>query len=155
MCAPGGTSGRCRPSSPAQTPGLCRARSAAGPPRSSCGLSASSPGGSPAGISDRSAKHGFKNIVLSFRSSARRRTAAFSCMCVYLSAVDSDHVVAAVYGKRGNFLHNLLHLWNDELPGQNCLKEAETTSDTRMNTWLRGPEIQGGFVRKLFAQNTI
>lgn len=45
----------------------------------------------------------------------------------YLSAVDSDHSVAAVHGQLGYFFQHLLHLWNDELPGQNGLQERRNT----------------------------
>lgn len=44
----------------------------------------------------------------------------------YLPTVDSDHAVAAVDGEFGHFLQHLLHLWNYQLPGQNCLEETNT-----------------------------
>lgn len=47
-------------------------------------------------------------------------------MCEYLSTVDSDHTVAASDGQFGYFLQHLLHLWNNELPGQNRLEETDT-----------------------------
>lgn len=51
-------------------------------------------------------------------------------MCEHLSTVDSDHSVAASDGKLGYFLQHLLHLWNNELPGQNCLEETITRVNT-------------------------
>lgn len=54
------------------------------------------------------------------------RCALSSLTCEYLSTVDSDHTVAAGDGQFGYFLQHLLHLWNNELPGQNRLEETDT-----------------------------
>lgn len=45
---------------------------------------------------------------------------------MYLSTVDSDHSVAASNRQLGHFFHHLLHLGNNELPGQNCLECTHT-----------------------------
>ena len=50
-------------------------------------------------------------------------------VCEYLSAVDSDHGVAAVHGQLGYFFQHLLHLWNNELPGENGLQEHSFLND--------------------------
>lgn len=55
-------------------------------------------------------------------------------MCRYLSTVDSDPAVVAGDRKLGHFRHQLLHLWDNELPGQNCLEESDTKTETHFNT---------------------
>lgn len=49
---------------------------------------------------------------------------------MYLSTVDSDHSIAAGDGQLGHFFQHLLHLWNNELPGQNCLEDTDAKTDT-------------------------
>lgn len=46
--------------------------------------------------------------------------------CSYMSAVSSDHGVAPGDGQLGHLLQHLLHLWDDELPGQDGLEWSDT-----------------------------
>lgn len=61
-------------------------------------------------------------------STARRRNVAFLDACEYLSTANSDHHIAAGYGKLGHLFQHLLHLRNNELPEQNGLEETDGAS---------------------------
>lgn len=66
---------------------------------------------------------------------ARGRAAA----CLYLLTVNSDHGVAPGNGQLGHFVHHLLHLWDNELPGQDRLEVFRThTQNVNAQIWKQG-----------------
>lgn len=44
----------------------------------------------------------------------------------HLSTADADLLIRAIDGQFGNFFHDLLHLWYDQLLGKDCLKAQST-----------------------------